>query len=95
MNEDIENFDTLYKSNPVTVKITCDGETVTIHCDGEQISANVDSKLIWNIASMLALHADTRLANVFDDSNGQHHVDVLKIDFNSIAYQSDVKWEVI
>lgn len=95
MNEDIENFDKLYADNPQSVKLTSDGTTVTITCDGESISATVDNKLIWNIASVLALHASDRLANMFDDSNGQHHVEVMKIDFNNLAYQSDIKWNVI
>jgi len=95
MNEDIENFDKLYATNPQVVKLTSDGNTVTISCDGDELVASADNKLIWNIASMLALHANSRLANMFDDSNGQHHVEILNIDFNNVALQSDIKWEAI
>lgn len=95
MNENIENFDKLYDTNPQVVKLTSDGNTVTISCNGDEISASADNKLIWNLASMLALHADSRLADMFDDNNGQHHVEVLKVDFNNVALQSDTKWEAI
>lgn len=95
MNNEIENFDKLYATNPQVVKLTSNGSTVTISCDEDSITASADNKLIWNLASMLALHAETRLADMFDDDNGQHHVEVLKVDFNNVALQSDTKWEAI
>lgn len=45
-----------------------------------------------NLASMLSFHATERFAEALDDENGDYHVEVLKIDFNTISRQSDEKW---
>lgn len=85
-------YDALYAPDPTTVKIIFDGDKLTIERGGDLIEGTVDNELMLNLASMLSFHATERFAEALDDENGDYHVEVLKIDFNTISRQSDEKW---
>ncbi len=85
-------YDAAYAPQPTTVKVIFTEDKIKIERGDEVIEGPIDNILLLDLLAMMTYHASDRMAESFDDDLGEYKVEILKIDFNSIAKQADERW---